>query len=285
MRKRFCCVLKLAGRRIGSDGSFLISHFMRTRLFITLLLIAKGLSAQQPAAVPPSAPASPDVIVPKGQEQVPGQPGVVQDKHAFGVLPNYRTAEGNLPYSPITAKLKFKIASDDTIDGPSFALAAGFAGISQLNNSEQSFGQGFKGYLHRYGTGLSDQILGNYMTEAIMPSLLHQDPRYFRKGQGSFWGRVGWAASRSVVARNDSGKWTFNYSEFIGNGTVAAIGNLYYPDDRGFSPTMQRMFTQIGTDTLSQVLKEFWPDVKRKYFSKKNSGNVPVSPELKSSSN
>jgi hypothetical protein len=251
---------------------------MRTRSHTIILpvslLIAQGLWAQQPTASP-DAP-----VVPKGTEQVPGQPGVVQDKHAFGVLPNYRTAEGSVPYAPITTKQKFTIANDDTIDGPSFALAAAFSGLSQLENSEPSFGQGVKGYAHRYGTGLADQILGNYMTEAIMPSLLHQDPRYFRKGTGSFWGRVGWAASRSLVARKDSGKWTFNYSEFIGNGAVGAIGNLYYPDDRGFAPTMQRMFTQIGTDTVSQILKEFWPDVKRKYFHGKDNSS-PVTPDLK----
>jgi len=241
------------------------------------LLIAQGLWAQQPAAPTPAVPSVP--AIGKGQEEIPGQPGVVQDKHAFGVLPNYRTAEGSVAYAPITTKQKFTIANDDTIDGPSFALAAAFAGLSQIENSEPSFGQGLKGYAHRYGTGLADQVIGNYMTEAIMPTLFHQDPRYFRKGHGSVLSRIGWAASRSVIARNDSGKWNFNYAEFVGNGTVAAIGNLYYPDDQGFSPTMQRMFMQIGTDTVSQIMKEFWPDVKRKYFHKKNAD--AVTPELK----
>ena len=150
-----------------------------------------------------------------------------------------------------------------------------FSGISQLEGTNPSFGQGVKGYAHRYVTGLADQDLGNYMTEAILPSLLHQDPRYFRKGRGSFLGRVGWAASRVAVGRNDSGHWTFNTSEFLGNGIVASIGNAYYPDQRNFSDTMQRMFTQIGTDAVSQVLKEFWPDVKQKWFHKRD-GNVPV---------
>jgi hypothetical protein len=113
------------------------------------------------------------------------------------------------------------------------------------------------------------------MTEAIIPTLFHQDPRYFRRGHGSVMGRIGWAASRTVVARNDSGKWAFNYSEFLGNGITAAIGDAYYPDARGFEPTMGRMFMQIGTDAVSQILKEFWPDVKRKMFHKKD-GNMPV---------
>ena len=277
--------LKLKGAVSFRTPVFDLKKFMRTRFYSIFpllgLLIAQGLWAQDPPT-PPAAPAATPVVG-KGQEEVPGQPGVVQDKHAFGVLPNYRTAEGSVAYSPITVKQKFTIANEDTIDGPSFALAAAFSGLSQINNTDPSFGQGVKGYAHRYGTGLADQILGNYMTEAVMPSLLHQDPRYFRKGTGSIKSRLWWAASRSLVARGNSGKWEFNYSEFIGNGTVAAIGNLYYPDERGFSPTMQRMFTQIGTDTVSQVLKEFWPDVKRKYFHRKDD-STPVTPALKASS-
>jgi hypothetical protein len=150
--------------------------------------------------------------------EVPGQPGVVEDKHAFGVLPNYRTAESNVAYSPISARLKFRIATDDTIDGPSFVLAAFFSGLSQIDRTDPSFDQGTVGYLHRYVTGLADQDIGNYMTEAIMPTLLHEDPRYFRKGTGSVISRILWAARASVVARSDSGKWTFNASEWLGNG-------------------------------------------------------------------
>jgi len=229
----------------------------------SLTLAAQCLHAQQQPVVEPGAgtPAA-EAIVPGGQ------PPIEQDKHAFGVLPNYRTVENDLPFSKITTGRKFKIALEDTIDGPSYALAAAFSSISQATNSNPSFNQGMVGYLHRYATGLADQDVGNFMTEAIMPSLLHQDPRYFRKGHGTKWGRIAYAASRTLVARNDSGNWTFNASEFLGNGMTASLGNLYYPDSRGFSPTMQRMFTQIGTDAFSQVLKEFWPDVKRKYFNK-----------------
>jgi hypothetical protein len=267
---------------------------IRTRtialLFSATALLTQMGMAQQPAPsdtpAPAPAAAAPAALNPvqpplqKGQMAVPGQPGVVEDKHAFGVLPNYRTAESGVPYVPISTKQKFQIATSDTIDGPSFALAAFFSGLSQLDGSEPSFHQGFVGYMHRYAAGLADQDIGNYMTEAIMPTLLHQDPRYFRKGTGSVGSRIWWAATRSVVARNDSGNWTFNAAEFLGNGITASIGNAYYPDDRGFSPTMQRMFTQIGTDTLSQVMKEFWPDVKKKFFHKSD-GNIPVTAAIK----
>jgi hypothetical protein len=197
-------------------------------------------------------------------------PVVTPDKRAFGVLPNYRTAESDGPYQPITIRQKFTIAKKDTLDGPSYVMAGFFSAISQLGNSNPSFGQGVKGYARRYASSIADQDIGNFMTEAILPSAFHQDPRYFRKGHGSVMSRIVYAASRSAIARNDSGKWTFNASEFLGNGIVASLGNAYYPDAVGFNPTMQRMFTQIGTDSISQIMKEFWPDIKKKLASRKS---------------
>ncbi len=194
-----------------------------------------------------------------------------EDKHAFGVLPNYRTVESADTFRSISTRQKFKIAAEDTFSAPSYLLGGVFAGLSQMNNSNPSFGQGAEGYLKRYASNTADQDIGNFMTEAIMPSLLHEDPRYFRKGTGSIKKRLLYAASRVLITRTDSGGTSFNTAEFLGNGTVAAIGNLYYADAKGFSPTMQRMFTQISTDAISNVLKEIWPDVKRKYFNKKKS--------------
>jgi hypothetical protein len=184
------------------------------------------------------------------------------------VLPNYRTADGTQPFRPITTKQKFTIATKDTFDYPSYVLAAAFSGLSQVNNSNPSFGQGIKGYARRYGSAVADQDIGNFMTEAIWPSILREDPRYFRKVHGSFKGRLWYASTRVLVTRTDSGGSRFNTSEFMGNGTVAALGNWYYPDARGFAPTLQRMGTQIGTDAISNVLKEFWPDIKRKWLHK-----------------
>jgi hypothetical protein len=198
------------------------------------------------------------------QVPLPGDPGSTEDKRIFGVLPNYRTAEGSAPFMPITARQKYTIAVKDTFNYPSYGLAALFSGVSQLNDTNPSFGQGLKGYAHRFGTAVADQDLGNFMTEAILPSVLHDDPRFFRKGHGSVKGRIGYALTRVVVTRTDSGGSRFNTSEVLGNGIVASIGNFYYPDSRGFGDTAQRMGTQIATDALSGVLKEFWPDIKHR---------------------
>jgi hypothetical protein len=199
-----------------------------------------------------------------GQAVLPGDPGSTEDKTIFGVLPNYRTADSSSLFKSISTKQKYTIALKDTFNYPSYFLAGFFSGISQLNNSNPSFGQGVKGYARRYASGVADQDLGNFMTEAILPSLLHEDPRYFRKSSGSGKSRFGYALTRVFVTRTDAGGSRFNTSEVLGNGIVASIANTYYPDSRSFSDTIQRMGTQIATDAISGVLKEFWPDIKRK---------------------
>lgn len=191
------------------------------------------------------------------------------DKHAFGVLPNYRTVEGSIPFKPIPATRKLYIATKDTIDGPSYAMAAVFATLYQATDQNPSFGQGMKGYAHRYICSIADQDIGNYMTEGIMPALLREDPRYFRLGEGSKKKRTFYALSRVLITRTDHNNRTFNFAEFIGNAVTGAVGNAYYPDEVGFGPTVERTLTQIGTDSISNVLKEFWPDVKKRLARRK----------------
>jgi hypothetical protein len=238
---------------------------------LSLVILAQCLAAQQPTPAP--APAVPATDTTETADPATGDPPttpVAEDKRIFGVLPNYRTVEGSQPFATITPKQKLWIATKDTIDGPSYVLAGLFAGLYQLENQNPSFGQGVKGYAHRYGTAIADQDIGNYMTEGFLPVLLKEDPRFFRRGTGRFWGRTLRAALGVVVAKTDKGTNTFNFSEFLGNGITASIGNAYYPDEVGFTPTMARMFTQIGTDAFSDVLKEFWPDFKHKVLKRGN---------------
>jgi hypothetical protein len=246
--------------------------FTRTIALFAGMALLSGLAAAQQAAPAPVVPAS-DASA--GSAATPDAPTgavipAVEDKRAFGVLPNYRTVEGSAPFKALTAKQKMTIATKDTIDGPSYVLAGVFSGLYQLTDQNPSFGQGMKGYSHRYACSIADQDIGNYMTEGILPALLHHDPRYFRRGYGSTLGRAFYAASRVTIAKTDQGRPVFNVSEFLGNGITGAVGNAYYPDSVGLSPTMVRMFTQIGTDAISNVLKEFWPDVKHKFFKPKS---------------
>ena len=189
-------------------------------------------------------------------------------KRVLGVLPNYRTADGTKAFSPLTAKGKINIAVKDSFDKPSYVIAAILAGFHQAADDNPEFGQGVGGYAHRYATGLGDQIIGNMMTEGFMPALLREDPRYFRKVNGSFMSRLGYSLTRTLIAKDDHGKSCFNFSEVIGNGVGASIGNLYYPNSRTGHDILDRTLTSIGTDTVSNVLKEFWPDIKAHYHKK-----------------
>jgi hypothetical protein len=120
------------------------------------------------------------------------------------------------------------------------------------------------GYAKRFAAGYGDQMIGNMMTEGLVPALGHQDPRYFRLGVGSKKYRAWYAVKQIFVARMDSGRKTFNFSEWGGNAVAVAISNAYYPDTRDWNDNLQKLLIQCGTDTFSNILKEFWPDVKKK---------------------
>jgi hypothetical protein len=202
-------------------------------------------------------PGTPAPDTPPGSEPI--------DKRILGVLTNYRTANMDAAATPMTVGGKMAIAAKDSFDYPSYVLAFFTSGIGQLTNDNKSFGQGAAGYARRYSTGVADQVIGNMLTEGIMPSLLHEDPRYFRMATGSGWSRLRYALTRTLVTRTDAGNTRLNFSEIIGNGIGASIGNAYYPDGRQLGDNVQRFAQQMGTDTLSNVIKEFWPDLKRKF--------------------
>jgi hypothetical protein len=140
--------------------------------------------------------------------------------------------------------------------------------VSQLTNSDRSFGQGVAGYGRYFGTAYADLFIADYMSEAVFPILLHQDPRYFRRGTGTAWSRLGYAVAHEFVTRSDSGRIQFNYSEIVGNSAAVAISNAYYSDNRTASNGISNLGMQLGVDTLSNILMEFWPDLQRKFRRK-----------------
>ncbi len=193
---------------------------------------------------------------------------VAPDKRAFGVMPNYKTVEPDADVKRLSTKEKFTIAAKDTFDWPIFFVSGALSGIAHAQNSNPSFGQGLKGYGHRYVTGYADQVITTIGVEGIFPTVFRQDPRYFRKGTGSGASRTLYAVSRVLVGRTDSGHRTFNFPEVLGNGYAAGIGNLYYRDSTTGRDNLSRFTTLISADALGNVLKEFWPDVKRKFLTK-----------------
>lgn len=226
--------------------------------WMTLLVFAAGASLlagqdaiAEASALPMTAPiAAPDPVTTEGR--------------ILGVIPNNKTVPEIAPaYTPLATHQKFNLALKDTVDPFTFVLAGFYAGVAQWQNDFPQYGQGSAAYGKRFGAAYADQAIGNYLTEAILPALLHQDPRYFRKGSGRTWRRVCYAVTRTVVTRKDTGKNTFNYSEIVGNAMGAGISNLYYPASR--SPgeeTGEKFAVQVVSDSAFNILLEFWPDMR-----------------------
>ena len=191
-----------------------------------------------------------------------------ESKHILGIIPNYDTSPSLDTYEPLPSGEKFKIASKGAFDPGGIAVAAFIAGESQLTNANRSFGQGGLGFGRYLGGAYGDQVIGNYMTEAIFPTLLHQDPRFFRRGTGSGWSRVGYAMGQVFWTHGDSGGSQFNYSEIVGNSVAVAISNAYYVDTRNASDAVSKLGLQLGVDMAANVLKEFWPEIQRKFRRK-----------------
>lgn len=187
-------------------------------------------------------------------------------KRIFGFLPNYRTVDESTVTGSLTTGQKFRIASRDSFDFRLVVFSAGLAGIGQWSNQNPTFGQGVRGFTRRLATNVSDQAIGNIMAEGLFPAVLHEDPRYYRRGTGSVWSRTGYAITRIFVTHTDSGKLRFNYSEWSGNAATTAISNVYYSDGRTVGANVGKLVEQVSLDALGQVLKEFWPDIKRKFF-------------------
>jgi hypothetical protein len=241
---------------------------MCARGLLPAILAAAALAQPQPApsALPGGSQAEDEANPAAAARSQPVEPP--GGNRVFGVLPNYRTADASQEGTVLTAHQKLDIASKDSFDYPLVVLAGAFAGLGQWTGQQPSFGQGLKGYGHRLVTNYGDQAMGNMFTEGVFPVLLREDPRYFRRGTGSIPSRAGYALTRVIVTHKNSGGRHFNYSEWLGNASAVAISNAYYPDSRTPVDNGTKLLMQVGTDAVSQVLKEFWPDIKRKLFPK-----------------
>jgi len=186
-------------------------------------------------------------------------------KRLLGIIPNFKTSPTLQNYKPLTTREKFSLASQDAFDRGTVALAVLFAAQGQLGNGNRSFGQGTEGFAKYFAASYTDYFIGDYMTEGIFPTLLRQDPRYFRRGKGSGLSRLGYAAGQIFWTHTDSGGAQFNYSEVVGNSTAVAISMAYYADNRTPSDAVSKLGVQLGVDMASNILKEFWPDLSRKF--------------------
>jgi hypothetical protein len=241
---------------------------------------------QLESALPSSAQAQ-SGSDPAGPE-TPGRPGVArqngsqaegkQPKRILWVIPNYRAVSANTQLPPLAPRQKLWLATEDSFDYSSFALAAIVAGISQAGKATPEFGHGGAAYGRYFWHTFTDEAVGNYFTEALVPIATRQDPRYYTLGPsgGEFWHRTGYSLTRLLITRTDSGHNTFNSSEVVGNLAGAAISDLYYPrPERTWGKTGQKWVLQLGIDAFFDMAKEFWPDVDQRIFHGKYGSGRP----------
>jgi hypothetical protein len=230
--------------------------------------------AQQTGATQAGTPTDgktspPDAPTPKATTDAtkPDEEYGKQPKRILWIVPNYRAVSANTHLPPLSFKSALWLATQDTFDYSDFIFVAGLAGVDMAQKSQPTFGQGAEGYGKYYWHVFVDGAIENYMTEAIVPAVTSEDPRYYTMGKGGFFKRTGYAVSRLLITRTNSGKSTFNLSEVVGAGAAAGIGNAYYPaESNPWVKTYQRWGTQVGLDGVFNVLKEFWPDVDHAIF-------------------
>jgi hypothetical protein len=198
-----------------------------------------------------------------------------QPKHILGILPNYNASPCLSPYVPIRPKDKFKIASEDAFDPGAIVLASVAGGAAQLFNSNRPFGQEASGYSRYFAAAYGSHVIGAYLTQGVYPTLLHQDPRYFRKSSGSAGSRLGYAVSRVFLTQTDAGRTAPNYSRLFGAASTVAISSLYYTNHRDAAGSAVGFGAQLGGAMAANILKEFWPDLLRR-FSRAHSADLPV---------
>jgi len=179
-----------------------------------------------------------------------------EKQRVFGVIPNFYVAYDPNTV-PLTAKLKFKLAARTAVDPVSIAGAAFIAGINQAADTP-AYQQGWKGYGQRFGASYADGVSNILIGGALLPSLLHQDPRYFYQGTGTTKSRMLHAMSAPFWARGDNGKWGFNYSSIGGDLASSSLSNLYYPpQDRGAGLLFQNVGLLTAGRIANAMVQEF----------------------------
>ncbi len=190
-----------------------------------------------------------------------------QTKRILYVVPNFRAVSADEHLPPQSVKEKLKTSLLDSFDYSSFIFVAGQAGVAQANSSYPEFGQGARGYGRYYWHTLADAVNENTWVEFIVPSVMHEDTRYYTLGKGDFVKRLGYAFTRIVVTRNDDGHDTFNFSEILGAGAFSGVANFYYPSqERTLTKTYQRWVTNLAIDGCTFAFKEVWPDINNALF-------------------
>ncbi len=220
-----------------------------------------------PQAVPAQDSSSSQAQAPnpeKGQKETAAEQLKEQEKQrVMGVMATFNTTT-NKNALPLSSRQKYQLFFKSATDPWPFGLAAFVSGIGQANGSNPEWGQGVQGYAKKFGANYSDYFIGNFFGNAVLTSLLREDPRYFQKGTGSRASRFLWAASSTVWCRRDNRKWGPNWANVGGNLIGSAIARAYYPaSERNVTDTVTDGLTVTAEGIFGSEVIEFWPDLAR----------------------
>jgi hypothetical protein len=193
-------------------------------------------------------------------------PAISNDR-ILGIIPNFQTvSDPKTPYVSLSVGDKWWLFVKESVDPFAFFSAAAGAGISQWHNEDPKYGIGFEPYLQRFGAAQADLTSQNFFQDAVLASLFHEDPRYFREGPGDkIFHRIVYAVSRVAITRRDSGKDGFNFSGTVGMELGIVLSNAYYPPKSVSGGEMAyRTFSSLAASALGNLLPEFWPDVRER---------------------
>ena len=215
----------------------------QTYLVPPIVLSIPTLVTEVKVAVDPVAVATEEV---KEQEH----------QRVLGFIPNFYVTY-RPDAAPLTTKLKFHLAWKSSTDAVTILGTAFLAGLQQAGDQYSEFGQGAHGYGKRFGAAYGDVVASTFLSGAVFPSLLKQDPRYFYNGEGSTSSRIWRAVSNSVMCKGDNGRWQINYSNIGGTFAGAAISSTYYPTENHTSFILSNGLIRLGESSLAGIFQEF----------------------------
>ena len=271
-----------------------------SRLFLSLLVASAACSysesQQTPSGTQQNTSAAPVPAAPRSQTRSAADKSAQereiekqeQSRRVLGVIPDFGVTNRQNA-SPLSPGQKFHLFVTEALDPGTIGVVALQAGLSQAENEFPAYGQGAQGYGKRFGASLADEVSAGFWSNYAYPTLLKEDPRYFRLGEGGGLHRAFYSVKQEFVCHTDPGGRSFNFSAVLGAFTSGAISNIYYPgrsllrtipatsttpaipvyeNDRGAVLTLSRTSIALGYGVLGSLFDEFWPDVQRKLFGK-----------------
>jgi hypothetical protein len=258
--------LRYSGAQVAGAERILriLALIARVLVVAVAMPVVHGVALAQQPPPPSSLPDAPtakqdqsDAVQKPGNSPLKATIEVLGERSVF--FPELAFDKGRL-----SARRKLELAVDETVAPSRFLGSAFTSAVGQARDALPGYGQEWSGYGKRFGSSVASSATSHLFGTFLLPSMLHEDPRYFVKLYGTTAQRIGYAVRRVVVTRTDSGGNTFNWSQVMGGLMAEALANSYLPDgERTAGKTFSRFGFRIGFGALDNVVKEYWPTIFR----------------------